>query len=171
MLAEPESATRTDSVLRIWGGATGRRVNAFEGDWRELPSEAVEGRDTLPLLTLAASASPAPLMLDLSTTSESGLPTVWIERAFVRATAGEGGVSMQEKILLRRWLGSSLDVELPRVESVEVLVDGKRVEVLPNNGGAEDAETYHLTIPLSESKPNRTALVELRSRYSAARSP
>ncbi len=165
----PESATRTDSVLRVWGGATGRRVNGFAGDWRDLPPEPVPGRDALPVLTLAASTAAAPLTLDLGPVGDTGLPTVWIERAYLRATVSESSVVLHEKLLLKRWLGSSLEIELPRCESVEVSVEGKRIEALP--AAADDSETVLLTVPLPESKPGRTVDIEVRYRHAAARSP
>ena len=167
----PETATRTDTVLRVWGGATGRRVNKYDGDWRELPPEPTADRDALPLLTLAASNPGAPLALDLSSLAESGLPTVWVERAYVRANIGEAAVVVQEKLLLKRWLGSSLDVELPRLDTLEVWVDEKPVEAIPQPASADAPDTWILAVPLPESKPNKMVLVELRYRASSPRTP
>lgn len=165
----PETATRTDTVLRVWGGATGRRVNKYEGDWRELSPEPSADRDALPLLTLAASGPGIPLALDLSSLGESGLPTVWVERAYVRASVGEAAVVVQEKLLLKRWLGSSLEVELPRLDTLELWVDEKPVEALPQPASADATDTWILTVPLPESKPNKMILVELRYRAASPR--
>ena len=165
----PESATRTESVLRIWGGATGRRVNKYEGDWRVLPNEPVADRDTLPLLTLGASGLGLPLIFDLSSLGDSGLPTVWIERAYVRATLGETAMALQEKWLLKRWLGSSLEMDLPRVDGLEVWVDGKTVEVLPQAASEDASESWVATVPLPEYKPGKMIPVELRYRTGSTR--
>ncbi len=165
----PDSATRTESVLRLWGGATGRRVNKFEGDWRELPVEPSADRDSLPLLTLAASSPGAPLTFDLSSLGESGLPTVWIERAYARATLSETSVVIQEKLLLKRWLGASLEMELPRMDHLELWVEGKLVEALPKASGDGADEPWVLTVPLPDFKPNTAITVEVRYRYAGAR--
>ena len=169
LLLWPESATRIDSVLRLWGGGTGRRVEKYAGDWRELPSEPAPDRDALPLLTLGASGEGAPLTLDLSSLGDSGLPTVWIERAYIRATVAESGQMLQTKLLLKRWLGSSLEVELPRVESLEVWIEGRPVEAIPQSAVADSTEPWLLSVPLPESKPNKPLVVELRYRTASAK--
>ncbi len=170
LLLWPEAATRIDSVLRLWGGGTGRRVDKYAGDWRELPCEPAPDRDALPLLTLAASGAGAPLTLDLSTLGDSGLPTVWIERAYIRATVAESGQMLQAKLLLKRWLGSSLEVELPRVDNLEVWLDGRPIEAIPQPASSDSPDPWLLTLPLPESRPNKPLLVELRYRISSARS-
>jgi len=170
MLLWPESATRIDSVLRLWGGGTGRRVEKYEGDWRELPSEPAPDRDALPLLTLAASGAGVSLTLDLSTLGDSGLPAVWVERAYIRATVSESGHMLQAKLLLKRWLGSSVEVELPRVDNLEVWIDGRPVEAIPQPASTDSPEPWLLTVSLPESKPNKPLLLELRYRTSSPRS-
>lgn len=165
----PEAATRTESILRVWGGATGRRIDKLEGDWRELPNEGLPDRDMLPLLTLAASKPAAALGFELSDPGESGLPTVWIERAFAGATLGETHVVLHEKLLLKKWLGSSMMVELPRLEHLELWVDGKPVEAVPKSTMDDGSDSSLLTVPLPEYKSLKVIAVELRYRYASAR--
>ena len=166
----PESATRIDSVLRIWGGGTGRRIEKYEGDWREQPSEPAPDRDSLPLLALAASDVGAALTLKFSALADSGLPTVWIERAYVRATVAESGQTLQEKFLIKRWLGTTLDVELPRVDNLELWIDSRLVEAIPQSASADSPELWLLSVPLPESKPNKSLVLELRYRTTSAKS-
>ncbi len=165
----PESATRTDSTLRVWGAASGRRLNKFEGDWRELPNESAPDRDALPLLTLAASTTPAALSFNLGALGDSGLPTVWIERGYIRATLADTTIQMVAKVLLKRWLGSGLEMELPRVDHLELWVEGKHVEALPKATGAEGQEAWVLAVPLPEYKPGKSLMVEVRYRSASLR--
>jgi hypothetical protein len=119
-----DTATRTEAVVRVWGGG-GPRADGFTGGWRELPPEPAADRDSLPWFTLAA-GGPADLTLTLSDHTELG--TV-IDRGLVQASvAADGTAKVRARYLLTKWPGGGVELDLPPAAAPEVLVDGKRAE-------------------------------------------
>jgi len=163
----PETATRVDTVLRVWGGGT-RRAERFEGPWRELPTEVAVDRDSLPWYTLSASGVGVPLRLDIPEGSVAG--AVQVERALVQAILGDdGGCGIRARFLLRKYPSTGLDVELPTSTAMEMLVDDKRVEpkVVATHA---DGSPKLVHVPLTESKPGRAFVtLEVRCQTTAAR--
>jgi hypothetical protein len=87
----PADAPRTDATARVWvSSATGRAVTAVAPGWRELPPEVVPERDTLPALTLGASAR-RPLELEVRPAAPESAVAVWVERALVEAGPTDDG--------------------------------------------------------------------------------
>lgn len=148
-----ESATRTDSIVRVWGGG-GPRAESFTGRWRESPPEPAAERDSLPWFTLAA-GGPEALTLTLSDRPDAGGGTV-VDRGLIQAGLGaDGTAAVRAMYALRRWPGGGVELDLPGGSLQEVLVDGKRVE--PVRTGDK------LVVPMPEAKPNGTAILDVRT--------
>jgi hypothetical protein len=165
----PVGIQRTEATARIWTNTlVPRSLINLAPAWRELPVEVVPDRGTLPALVLGATGSEVPLVVEAR---EVGVPTgvsVWIDRAVIQTWATDNGTtSYRVRWLLRRWLSSTLEVQLPEQSAgatPEFFRDDVKVEpVLFTEPG-----TYR--IPLPEPQPDRMTLVEVRYQLSAQRS-
>lgn len=163
----PESASRTETRVRVWGGTSGRRGELVnDGQWRELPPEPMPGRDTLPWFTLATSSGKVPLTLSLSEVGDSGVPFIGIERAILLAAITDAGNAIcRAKFLLTKWTGDLAEIQLPHAQALEVFIDGKRADgIVPN-------EADLVQIPLPEARAGKSATIELRYRAPLPRGP
>jgi hypothetical protein len=160
----PANATRVESVVRVWNGGLNRAVGLESGPWRELPAEPVPGKDVLPLLTLAGSGADLPLSLAAAAPVGSGGVLATADRGFVQVwLGGDGTATARARFALSGWLTDSVALGVPPVlagTTPELLVDGKKVEVLPGPVG--------LRVPLPEARPGRVAVVDLRYRFAHA---
>lgn len=144
-----DTATRTEAVVRVWGGG-GPRANGFAGGWRELPPEPAADRDSLPWFTLTAGGQ-TDLTLTLSERSESG--TV-IDRGLIQASvAGDGTAKVRARYALKKWPGDGVELDLPPAAAPEVLVDGRRAE--PVRSGER------LLVPLIEVRPGGGCVLDV----------
>lgn len=159
-LVLPTGAAQTETVVRVWVVAGGRRAVAAEpGAWRELPPEPTPDRDVLPALTLAGSGGDLPLVLDIRDTAEAGSAAVWVERGLIQAWAGDGGTTYRARFLLKRWLSDTVEVGLPdgiADGTLKVFLDEKAVPVSAVGPGRM------LRVPLPEAKPGRTVVLDVR---------
>lgn len=152
-----DTATRTETVVRVWGGG-GPRADGFTGGWRELPPEPAADRDSLPWFTLAAGGR-ADLSLTLSDRPEAG-GTV-IDRGLVEAAVATDGTSqVRARYALRKWPGGGVELDLPPAAAPDVLVDGKRVE--PVRAGDR------LVVPLPEAKSGGGCILDVTVQTVAA---
>jgi len=145
----PESATKVETTVRVWGGGSTRRATHVEGPWRELAPEPSPDRDTLPWLTVVGAGSGLPLALDLADLAESGSPTTTVERALIQAWVGDdGAVAIRGRFVLRKWSPSGIDVELPVGITSEFKIDERRVDPIPLlQGEATDVRTVRVPVP------------------------
>ena len=87
----PVDATRTEANVRVWvSSVTGRTVSASSAGWRELPPEPVPERDSLPAITLAASAE-HPLVLEVKRSTPESAAAVQVSRTLIEAGMLEDG--------------------------------------------------------------------------------
>ncbi len=145
------AATRTDAVVRVWGGG-GPRAEGFVGRWRETAPEPTADRDSLPWFTLAAGGTET-LSLTLSDRPEAG--STVIDRGLIEAAvAADGTAAVRALYAVRKWPGGGVELDLPTGTLQEVQVDGKRVE--PVRSGDR------LTVPMPDAKPGATVILDVR---------
>lgn len=165
----PVDVVRTDAAVRVWvGSATGRTIGAAAPGWRELPPEVAPDRDTLPALTLGASAE-HPLVLEVSRANPDSAVGVWVERALVEAGATEdGGVSYRARFRLARSLHPAVEVWLPALSGPNPVarLDGLTAPLVPA-GDSDGGSLYRVTLP--ELPPGRAAVLELQYTLPGAR--
>ena len=152
----PESATRVESVVRVWGMAGGRRVMGYdEHVWRGLPPQPDADREALPWLTLAGAGNRLKLALDLAEPVEA-LPGVVVERALFQAWIGDD-LTIRARWLLQKWPATGVDVTLPAgAANLAVAADGRRVTLLqPVAGGADGVRVVRVPLPPAESRTGR----------------
>lgn len=161
-LVLPTGTSRTDVVTRVWVSTTsGRIVSLKAGPWREIPPDPAAERESLPVLTLAASGGELPLTLDVG--KAAGESAITIERSLLQATHGDDGIAFRARFLLRRWSADSLDVRLPAAfDGVvpEAYLDEPPKRV-PAQIRIENGERI-LRLPLPEARPGRMIAVEIR---------
>ncbi len=152
-----QATTRTDSVVRVWGGG-GPRAEGFVGRWRETAPEPTADRDSLPWFTLAAGGAET-LTLTLSDRPDAG-GTV-IDRGLIQAAvAADGTAAVRALYAVKKWPGGGVELELPPGTLQEVQVDGKRVEPVRNG--------ERLTVPMPDGKPGATAILDVRCQQATA---
>lgn len=143
-------ATRTEAVVRVWGGG-GPPVEGFAGRWRETAPEPAADRDSLPWFTLAGGADP--LTLNLSDRPDAG--STVIDRGLIQAAlASDGTAAVRAMYAVRKCPGGGIELDVPAGTLQEVQIDGKRVE--PVRAGER------LTVPVPDTKPGATLIVDVR---------
>ncbi|QDU22550.1 hypothetical protein [Urbifossiella limnaea] len=159
----PASATRVESIVRVWNGTADRAVGVDAGPWRELPPEPAPGRDVLPVRTLAGSGSDLPLTLSLAAPADLSGATARADRGLVQVWLGADGTATgRARFVLSRWPADGIDVSLPPLVSgtvVKVAVDG--------NEAPAGVGPYGLRVPLPEAKAGRTAVLDLQYQFAA----
>lgn len=151
------AATRTDSLVRVWGGG-GPRADGFVGRWRETAPEPTADRDSLPWFTLTA-GGPEPLSLTLSDRPDAG--STVIDRGLIQAAvAADGTAAVRALYAVKKWPGGGAELEFPAGTLQEVQVDGKRVEPVRNGD--------RLTVPMPEGKPGTTVILDVRCQQATA---
>jgi hypothetical protein len=167
----PVGAARVGAEVRVWpqtGVGVGQTVVNASPAWRELPIEPVPGRDTLPVLVLAASGA-EPLELE-ARPAESGSVTVWVERGLVEAWGPDDGVTTyRARFLVGEWLTPAVEVRLPGPladPNPEFFRDGYRVD--PTPVPVEGGEERRYRIPLPAATAAGT-VVEVRYQLPTAR--
>ena len=142
-------AARTEANVRVWvSSVTGRTVSTSAPGWRELPPEAVPERDTLPALTLAASAE-YPLALEVRQAAPESAVAVWVERALIEAGATEdGAVNYRARFRLARWLAPAIEVWLPGAigPNPTARIDGTGAALVPV-GDADGGRRFRVNLP------------------------
>ncbi len=161
-LVQPADATRGETRVRVWS-EPGERPELVPGNWRQLPTEVVADRATLPDL-VARAGFEAELALRLSPSSATVSANGVVERALFQAGVATGGERrFRLRFLLAQLVGRHLDVELPfdlPGSRVSVSLDGRRVtpRVLDERGRdadrgrllrvAVDPDLYHKPVTL-----------------------
>ena len=157
----PAAAARVESTVRVWNCGGERSVGVDPGPWRLLPPEPDPGRDVLPVRTLAGSGSDLPLTLTVAPPVVATGAVGQVGRGLVQVWLGDDGTAAaRARFVLSRWLGDGVDVALPPPlpgTTVEVLVDGKRVEPAPGPNGWR--------VPLPEPRSGRAAVLDIRYRF------
>ena len=163
----PESATRVDTVLRIWGSGV-RRAERFIGPWRELPMEPAADREALPWFTLSSTGTSLPLSLEIPEAAPA--PAFMMERGLMEVIFGnDGQASLRARYLIHRWAATDIDVELPPGSFPEFFFDGKKIDPLVLNGANEPRIAR---VHIGEVKTARSfSVLELRQQSLAARGP
>ena len=163
-LLTPDSVSRLDAHVRVWGGTGTRRVTRPDGPWRELPPEPAADRPALPWLTLAGTGASLPLAVELA--DDAGPPPgVAADRSLVQTWLASDGTSVvRGRFQLRRWSGGGVDLEVPAGAAPEVYADGRRIEAatLTPLPAGDAPEVKRLRVPLPEAKPGRTTLLDVR---------
>ncbi len=158
----PADAVRTEAGVRVWvNSVTGRTVSTAAAGWRELPPAAAPERDTLPALTLAASAE-HPLVLEVRQATPESAVAVWVERALVEAgTTDDGAVGYRARFRLARWLAPAVEVWLPGAigPNPTARIDGAGAALVPV-GEADGGRRFRVTLP--DLPAGRAAVLELR---------
>ncbi|OWK44423.1 hypothetical protein [Fimbriiglobus ruber] len=157
----PDTATRIETKIRVWGAGTTRRLLRVEGPWRESPPEPDPTRDSLPWLTLEGTGKSLPLALVMSDPADLGIPTTTVDRALVRVE--ENGVfTIRGRFRIGRWSPAGIDIDVPADAVPTVLIDGKKVDpVAPPADAAGDLPpgARRLRVPVPEPRSDRTGLV------------
>lgn len=163
----PTDAVRTMINVRVWiNSVTGRSVTASSG-WRELPPEPVTERDSLPALTLAASAE-HPLVLEVRNSTPESVAAVQVERALIEAGMTEdGSVSYRARFWLQLYLTPAIDVILPVSigSNPTARVDGVLAGLVPA-GESESGRRFRITLPSGAMRAN---VLELNYTLSGSR--
>ncbi|AMV23088.1 hypothetical protein VT84_01660 [Gemmata sp. SH-PL17] len=163
-------AARTETNVRVWvNSVTGRTVSAAAPGWRELPTEALPERDTLPALTLTASAEHS-LALELRRATTESAVAVWVDRALVEAGATEdGAVSYRARFRLSRWLAPAIEVWLPGAigPNPTARIDGTGTALVPA-GEADGRHRFRVNLP--EISGVRAVVLELQYTLPGSRS-
>ncbi len=158
----PTDAVRTEANVRVWANSvTGRTVNTAVAGWRELPPEVSPERDTLPALTLAASAE-HPLVLEVRQSNSESAVAVWVERMLVEAgTTEDGAVSYRARFRLSRWLAPAIEVWLPGAigPNPTARIDGVGALLQPI-GEADGGRRFRVSLP--DVLAGRSAVLELQ---------
>ncbi len=145
----PTDAVRTEANVRVWvSSVTGRTVSTAAAGWRELPPEVSPGRDTLPALTLAASAEHQ-LVLEVRQATPESAVSVWVERTLIEAgTTEDGAVSYRARFRLSRWLAPAVEVWLPGAigPNPTARIDGVGAALQPV-GEADGGRRFHVNLP------------------------
>ena len=167
----PASATRADTTVRVWSNAlAGQTIALRSAGWREIPIEPAAERDALPALALVASGSEMPLVLESRMAVVEAGVAAWVERGLILAwSTDDGATRYRARFLLNRWLAPVLEVRLPGPlagPTPEFLRDGLKIE--PTRAvDAAGGRVYH--VPLPESRPGRTSIIEVRYQISPGR--
>jgi hypothetical protein len=167
----PTTATRAETTVRVWSNTVAAQAIAIGSPgWRELPIEAVENRDALPMLVLAASGGENPLVLEASEIEGGAAVALWVDRGLIQAgLSDDGAIRYRARFLVRRWLAPAIEVRLPALlagSSPEFLRDDQRIDATPI---LEGDGTRAFRIPLPEARPGRTSLIEIRYQLPASR--
>jgi hypothetical protein len=108
----PESASRVETLVRIYSEPGARPVLVSGGSWAEVSD--LGDRDTLPALCLRGRRPDQPPALTVNEPAASPLAAVLVERALVQVTVGENGSqTYQVRILFPHVYASYLGVEFP----------------------------------------------------------
>ncbi len=152
-----QAATRTDAVVRVWGGG-GPRAEGFVGRWRETAPEPTADRDSLPWFTLAASGAES-LSLTLADRPEAG--STVIDRGLIEgAVAADGTAAVRALYAVRKWPGGGVELDLPTGTLQEVQLDGKRIEPVRNGD--------RLIVLMPDAKPGATIILDVRCQQATA---
>jgi hypothetical protein len=161
----PEAASRSETRVRVWGGTHAYSAELIDGgQWFEQTPEAVPGRDSFPWFSLKTTADNIPLTFELKKPNNHTVPANTVEKAILVATFEDPATATcRMSLLLSRWNGSSVDIRMPPVQTVDATVDGRRIE------GLVPGEERILRVPVPEQKPGKTTTIEIRYRASLAR--
>jgi hypothetical protein len=165
----PASSQRIDTTVSIWTStATGRTIANTSPGWRELPIEPAAERDTLPILTLAASGGSFPLVLEERLSDDASAVGIWVDRALVQAWVGDEGICRyRTRFHLNHWFTQSLDVRLPAgSSSPDFFWDGLKVDAALL---AEPGNEKVYRLPLPDGRSGRTVMIEVRYQLSVVR--
>jgi hypothetical protein len=154
-----ESSLRTEATVRVWMNTSAVHIiSQHSPRWRERFPEPAPERDTLPSLTLSASAADVPLELELRESTEHSAAAVWVDRGLIQAWGLEdGGTRYRALFLLRKWQCPVLDVQIPAAASgfaPEFLLDGKKFQLESSalREGAAGDRIYHIPLDVSRGK-------------------
>jgi hypothetical protein len=134
----PEQATRMETKVRLWSSAAVLPVLAepLQEDltWKDIGTEAVAGRDSLPIRVLRGEGSNLPLALRLERAPTS-LAGVVVDRALIQVQVDDEGLEQyRTRFLLTEAHATYVDVRLPlplTVLSTRFALDGKTVTAQP----------------------------------------
>ncbi len=161
LISFPE-ATRIDVTVRVWTESGTAPVLAAGGPWRQQPIDSVVDRDAFPSLVARSDNLSAPLRLELRG-KNSSLPPQMIERALVRVAISEDGNHYyRAQFLLRNLNSRTVEIELPRSESIEFFFDGRRLtryEELPAEPGTN---TMAVRVQIPTESRTSPGILEVR---------
>jgi hypothetical protein len=107
-----DQATRAEATVRLWTAA-GALPDLVGGPWQETMDWG-DGGDTLPALVLKGNRPDLPPLVRLHEAAGGDWPTVFLERALIRAAVAESGYQdYRADFLISQLRTDSLDVELP----------------------------------------------------------
>jgi hypothetical protein len=145
-----ETATRAETRVRFWcdpgNVPTLVQPDAIAGPWRDLGTEIVQGRDSLPALVVAGEGMRAPLQVRVDEALATPLQPVVLERGLVQVAVDEEGTEYyRARFLVSKLHAHHLDIELPAPPAGLVLqigLDHKRIpwQLAPEERGTKSDE-------------------------------
>ncbi len=156
----PADAARTEMGVRVWvSSITGRTVSVSPAGWRELPPEAVPERESLPALTLVATAE-HPLVLEVRAATRESAAAVRVTRALIEAGMLEdGSVGYRGRFRLQLSLTPAVEILLPETLGPNPLarVDGAQAPLVPISEGG-GVRRFRVMLP---GGANRATVLEV----------
>jgi hypothetical protein len=158
----PTETARVEANVRVWvNSVTGRTVAAPAAGWRSLPAEPAPDRDSLPALTLSASAE-HPLVLEVRHASPDSAAAVWVERALIEAGMNDdGSVGYRARFRLLRWLTPAVEVSLPDAvgPNPTARLDGVIAALVPVGAG-DGFRQFRVALP--DGANGRTVILDVQ---------
>lgn len=156
----PADAARTEMGVCVWvSSVTARTVGAPPAGWRELPPEPVPERESLPALTLSATAE-HPLVLEMRNATRASAAAVQVSRALIEAgMLDDGSVGYRARFRLQLCLAPAVEVLLPEAVGPNPVarVDGALAPLVPA-GESDGARRFRVTLP---GGANRATVLEV----------
>jgi hypothetical protein len=155
----PEGASRREAKLRIWTepGVTPTIVGL--GDvWKERPLEEGPNGGAWPALVAAGAGPALPLTIQVATAAGRRLPSLVADRSLIQVRVDDDGTQAYRcRYLVRKFSGTSLDVELPMASAqAHFRIAGKEI-----GGVLADPLRNRFHVPLAPHLYPQPVLLEI----------
>jgi hypothetical protein len=174
----PESASRVETLVRLYSEPGTRPVLIAGGSWEEVSD--LGDRDTLPALCLRGRRPDQPPALLVNEPAAAPPAGVQVERALVQARVGENGSQWYRvRLLVAHVYAPHLDVELPGppagLNLKATLLAEKRtrsVNVLPVDENGQPSDTGRIArVPVPPELARKPLILALEYQLLSGRAP